>query len=136
VPLVPSAPAIFSLDASGSGQARAFNADGTPNSAANPAAAGSTVAFYATGEGQTLPVGVDGQLDGANPPQPVLPVAVTIGGQSAGVQYAGGVEGQVAGLMMVRVQIPNGVAAGGTVPIQLQVGTAASPATVTIAVSQ
>ncbi len=136
VPLVPSAPAIFSLDASGSGQARAFNADGTPNSAANPAAAGSTITFYATGEGQTSPVGVDGQLDGANPPQPVLPVAVTIGGEAARVQYAGGVEGQVAGLMMVRVQIPGGVAAGRAVPVQLQVGTAASPGAVTIAVSQ
>jgi uncharacterized protein (TIGR03437 family) len=136
VPLVASAPGIFSLDASGSGQARTFNADGTPNSATNPAAAGSAISFYATGEGQTSPVGVDGQLDGANPPRPVLPVSVTIGGQAAGVQYAGGVDGEVAGLMMVRVQIPGGVTPGSAVPIQLQVGSAASPATVTIAVGQ
>jgi uncharacterized protein (TIGR03437 family) len=135
VPVAASAPAIFSLDASGSGQARALNSDGSANSASNPAIPGNTITFYATGEGQTSPTGVDGQLDGANPPQPVLPVSVTIGGLAASVQYAGGVQGQVAGLMMVRVVVPGGLGPGTAVPIQLQVGGAASPATVTIAIN-
>ncbi len=133
-PLVPSAPAIFSMDASGSGQARAFNVDGTANSPTNPAEEGSTITFYATGEGLTSPPGVDGELDEGNPPQPVLPVAVMIGGLSASVQYAGGIRGQVAGLMMVQAQVPSGVAPGDAVPLQLVVGTATSPA-VTIAVT-
>jgi trimeric autotransporter adhesin len=136
VPLVSVAPAIFSADASGTGQARAINANGMPNSSANPAPVGSTITFYATGQGQTSPPGVDGALGESNPPQPVLPVGVTIGGMTASVQSASGVVGQVAGLMMVTAQIPGGVAPGNTVPIQLQVGGQTSPSTVTIAVVQ
>jgi uncharacterized protein (TIGR03437 family) len=39
------------------------NADGTPNSAANPAPIGSVVTAYFTGVGQTIPAGVDGALN-------------------------------------------------------------------------
>ena len=134
VTVAASAPAIFSLNASGTGQARAFNSDGSANSAANPAAPGSTISFYATGEGETAPVAEDGQIDGANPPTPVLPVAVTIGGQAAAVQSAGGVSGQVAGLMIVQVQVPLSLAANSATPIQLQVGSVSSPPGVTVAV--
>ena len=134
VPLAASAPAIFSLNASGTGQARAFNADGTPNSVANPAAAGSTVTIYATGEGETSPVAEDGQIDGPNPPQPVLPVAATVGGEAAAVLTAGGVSGQIAGLLMVQVQLPSAIAASSAAPIQLQIGGVTSPPGVTIAV--
>jgi len=134
VPRVASSPAIFSLDSTGTGQARAFNADGTANSTSKPAIQGTLLTFYATGEGLTSPPGVDGQQGAGNLPKPVLPVSVTIGGVPAAVQYAGGIEGQVAGLMMVQAQIPNGIS-GPAVPIQLQVGAVASPATVTIAVN-
>lgn len=57
-----SAPGLFTADASGKGPGAFSNADGRPNSAANPAAKGSIITLYATGEGQTLPPSVDGKL--------------------------------------------------------------------------
>jgi hypothetical protein len=55
--VAPSAPGIFTVDASGSGQAAVINQDGTVNGPLNPAAPGSIIAIYATGEGQTTPSG-------------------------------------------------------------------------------
>ncbi len=133
--VAPSAPAIFTT-AAGTGKAALQNADGSYNSSANPALIDSIVAFYATGEGQTDPAGVDGK-PAANPgPKPVLPLSVTIGGQPAEVVYSGGAPGQVAGLMQVNVRIPKGIAAGPAVPLVLTVGTSSSQAGVTLAVRE
>ena len=128
-----ASPALFTLDSSGQGQAAAVNQDGTINSAANPAPAGSIVSLYVTGEGATSPAGVDGKLASAPLPKPVLPVSVAIAGQPATVQYAGGAPGLVAGVMQVNVQIPVGTPSGNAAVI-LAVGTASSQSTVTIAV--
>ena len=49
-------------DSSGQGQAAMTNADGSYNSASNPATPGSYVTFYVTGEGQTDPPGSDGNI--------------------------------------------------------------------------
>jgi len=136
VPLLPAAPALFTVDGSGSGQARAVNLDGSTNDAAHPAPQGTYILLYSTGEGRTSPTGVDGSLDGVDPPQPVLPVSVTIGGQEANIVYAGGVSGEVAGLMQIRAQVPSGITPGSAVPVRLQVGTAVSPAGVTVSVGQ
>ena len=65
----------------------------------------------------------------------MLPVRVTVGGIPATVQYAGGVPGQVLGLMQVNVQIPSGVQPGGYVPVVLQVGDRTSSPAVWIAVA-
>ena len=59
LPISASVPAVFT---SGGGQAAAYNQDGTLNSLSNPAQQGSTVTFFLTGEGQTRPAGVDGQI--------------------------------------------------------------------------
>lgn len=134
VPVVQAAPAIFSADSTGSGQAAAVNQDGSLNSAANPAKAGSFVALYITGDGQSNPGGTDGKLANAAPyPATVLPVAVTIGGQKAVVSYAGATPTAVAGLTQVNVQIPAGVT-GAAVPVALTVGGVAAQSGVTIAV--
>ncbi|MCG8650160.1 MAG: hypothetical protein MI861_10015, partial [Pirellulales bacterium] len=76
-----TAPAIFTLDGSGRGQAAALNEDGTVNGPSNPAARGSVVAVFATGEGQTSPQGVDGRIAGEVLPRPLAPVIVGIGGE-------------------------------------------------------
>jgi trimeric autotransporter adhesin len=131
--LASTAPALFAADASGAGQARALNQDGSVNSAARPAPAGSTITLYATGEGQTSPAGVDGKPVGDPAPLPLVPVEVRIGGQMANVKYAGGIPGVVAGVMRVEVEIPSGITAGNAVPVVLIVGGVASPP-VTIAV--
>jgi len=127
VSLAASSPSFFSYNATGAGQAAAINVvDGTLNTAANPVKIGAYISFYATGEGQTTPAGVDGKLGTTPLPSPNLPVTVAVGGLPAVVQYKGGVSGVVAGLMQVNVQIPAGVATGGYVPVVLSVGTAST----------
>jgi uncharacterized protein (TIGR03437 family) len=51
LPVVAGAPALFTLDASGSGQAAMLNETGCCNSARNPATRGTIASLYATGEG-------------------------------------------------------------------------------------
>ena len=83
------------------------------------------LSLYATGEGQTMPAGVDGKLGAAPLPQPVAPVTVRIGGVAAEVRFAGGAAGQIAGVMQVNVVVPAGLA--GAVPVVLTVGGVAKP---------
>jgi uncharacterized protein (TIGR03437 family) len=116
VPVAASSPGIFAIT----------NPDGTVNSAANPVAASGYLVLYGTGEGQTTPPGVDGGVNTTVFPKPNLPVTVQIGGQTAQVLYAGAAPDFVAGVLQVDVLIPAGVT--GTVPIQLTVGTANTPA--------
>jgi uncharacterized protein (TIGR03437 family) len=66
-------------------------------------------------------------------PQPLLPVAVTIGGVPAVVEYAGGAPGLVAGVLQVNVRIPDGVPSG-DLPVVLKIGDALSQEDVTVAV--
>jgi uncharacterized protein (TIGR03437 family) len=132
VALASTAPGVFTADGSGRGQAAATNQDGSANGTANPAPAGSVVSLYATGEGQTSPAGVDGKL-GAQPlPAPVATVTVTIGGVPATVQYAGGAQGIIAGVVQVNAVVPAGLS--GNVPVVVTVGGNSSQAGVTIAV--
>jgi uncharacterized protein (TIGR03437 family) len=136
VSIAPSAPGVFSLDSTGQGQAAAINQDGvTVNGAATPAKIGDYISLYATGEGQTTPTGVDGKPASAPYPKPNLPVTVTIGGQNAPVQYAGGAPEMVTGLMQVNVQIPTGIQPGNAVPVVLRVGDAFSQSGVMVAVA-
>ncbi len=128
IPIVASAPSLFSLNQAGAGQAAAVNAvDGKTNDAMHPVKVGGYISLFATGEGQTTPVGIDGKIaSGPILPAPNLKVSVTVGGIPALVQYAGAAPGQVAGLMQVNVQIPSGVQPGGYVPVVLQVGNAST----------
>jgi uncharacterized protein (TIGR03437 family) len=132
--LAPASPAIFTLDSSGRGAGAILNQDSSVNSPANPAQVGSVVSIFATGEGQTSPAGVDGKPGSGQAPHSILPVSVTIGGQTVTPAYAGGVSGSVAGLMQVNVQIPSGIQTGSAVPVLLKVGNGSSQAGVTIAV--
>ena len=141
VPVVSSAPGIFTSNATGSGAAAAVNQDNSINGPNSPARLGSVISLYVTGEGQTNPPGVDGKPAKAPLPAPVLPVTATLAGQNAIVTYAGAAPGLVAGVMQVNVQIPaNLIATVGTgpvaVPVLVQVGFVPSQANVTITVSQ
>ena len=134
LPVAASAPGIFTADGSGSNGATVLNQDGTPNLPANPAAIGSVVTLYATGEGQTAPAGLDGAFAGAVSPVPLIQPRVQIGGAEAEVVYAGGAQGMYAGIMQVKAKIPAGVQPGSQVPIVLVVGHSRSAAGVTIAI--
>jgi uncharacterized protein (TIGR03437 family) len=135
LPVAPVAPALFTADSSGKGQAAAYNnQDGTLNGAAHPAKVGSYISLWLTGAGQTNPAGVNG-LPGAAPlPQPAAAVSVTIGGQSVTPQYAGQAPTAVAGVMQINAQIPSGIQTGNAVPVVVQVGGVSTQAGVTVAV--
>jgi uncharacterized protein (TIGR03437 family) len=128
-----TSPGIFTLDQSGQGQGAAINHDGTLNGPENPAPKGSVVSIYGTGEGQTAPPGVDGTIvDPANPRQPLLPVLVSIGGQSAEVVYVGSAGGQISGLLQANVRVP-ATAPSGSVQVTLTIGGGSSQVGVTVA---
>lgn len=133
-------PGIFTFDASGRGQGAVLNQDGSVNSGTNPAAVGSYISIYGTGEGQTLPGGVDGRLGTLTPEIPLQRVKILIGGpnvflgSSAEIQYAGGVYGLVAGVIQINAQIPQGIKSGSAVPLVLRVGDGEFSQVVTIAV--
>lgn len=129
-----SAPGLFSSDGSGHGQGAILNSNSTYNSASNPAAPGSIIVLFGTGEGQTVPAGTDGLVAGNNPPMPALPISVTIGGQNAKIVYAGGIPGVVAGALQLNVVVPSGVASGAQ-PVVLKVGQASSQPNLTVAVA-
>ena len=129
-------PAIFTLNGSGTGQAAAINnKDGSINGAAHPAKVGDYVQLYITGAGQTNPAGTDGLINVGAGPVPIGAVTVTIGGQNATVNFAGGAPGAVAGVIQVNAQIPSGITVGGAVPVVVQVGTSDSQPGVTLAVT-
>jgi uncharacterized protein (TIGR03437 family) len=134
VPVAATAPGLFTLDSSGSGQALAVNLNGNLNTASNPTPVGNYLILYATGEGQTSPGGVDGKLAPATMPEPMplQTVTATVNGIAANVKYAGAAPGFVAGVMQVNLQIPTGVLSG-TANVQLITNTLLSPI-VTIAV--
>ena len=132
VPVVATAPGIFTVGA-GVGQCAALNVDNSLNGVANPAAKGSVVALYATGEGQTAPAGTDGLPATQVFPKPLQTVTAMIAGESAVVLYAGAAPEFVAGVMQVNVVIPSD-APSGNAPIVISVGGVPSGTGVTIAV--
>jgi uncharacterized protein (TIGR03437 family) len=134
-----AAPGLFTLNQQGSGQGAILNQDysgnGPQSATTRPAAAGSVVMIYATGEGQTLPTGVDGRVNsGSILPRPLLPVTATIGGRDAEVTYAGAAPLFVSGAMQINVRIPADMAPGNAIPLTVQVGNRPAQAGVTLAV--
>jgi uncharacterized protein (TIGR03437 family) len=133
MPVAPTAPGIFTANASGTGQGSILNQNYSVNGAGNPAERGAVIMIYATGEGQTNPGGVDGQLATEVLAHPTAPVTVAIGGINAEVVYAGSAPGLVAGVLQVNAFVPQGVPPG-TAEVIVKVGGATSRAGVTVAV--
>jgi uncharacterized protein (TIGR03437 family) len=135
MPVAPSSPAIFTLASTGQGPGAILNQDLTVNSPNNRASRGSVVVIYCTGGGVTKPPSADASITPAAVlPYLSLPVAVTIGGQNAVVQYAGGTPDTVAGLTQINAVVPAGVTPGTNVPITVTIGGVISPSGVTLAV--
>ena len=129
-----TAPAIFTLNFTGSGAGAILNQDSSVNSPSNPAVKGTVISIFASGAGQTNPPGVDGQVAGTILPVPLLPVTVQIGGLNAKVSYAGAAPGLISGVTQVNALIPSGVNSGSAIPVVLTVGGVSSQAGVTIAI--
>jgi uncharacterized protein (TIGR03437 family) len=135
LPVVSSAPGIFSADASGTGPGAILDLNYHLVSASNPVSPGAIIQIYATGEGQTTPPGIDGKVTALAPPFPYpnLAPAVVIGGLPAEILYIGAAPGLVAGALQVNVRIPDGVPSG-TVPLVLRIGDNSSQPGITVAV--
>jgi len=137
VSIAPVAPALFTLNSSGSGQVLALNDNGSGgiNDAGHPAKNASFVILYLTGAGQTTPAGENGRIfSGASPKLPAAGLATaSIGGKTATVSFAGTAVGVVEGVMQVNVQIPDGLPAGNAT-IVVQLGGQQTQSGVTIAV--
>lgn len=99
-----------------------LNEDGSRNSAANPAAAGSTVQVFGTGLGAIdTNLALGDYHPTATLTRTTAAVSVTVGGQDAEVLFAGGAPGLPGGVYQVNFRIPDGTAAGAQ-PIALTVG--------------
>jgi uncharacterized protein (TIGR03437 family) len=129
VPLKPFAPALFTTNAQGTGQASALIA-GTASVAAptgtfpgsRPAKIGEFISIYATGLGD---VTNRPGLGAASPSSPlartIATPVVTIGGVPATVSFSGLAPGFV-GLYQINAQIPAATLTGPDIPIVLTVG--------------
>jgi uncharacterized protein (TIGR03437 family) len=100
-PVAPTAPGLFTLNASGSGAAAVVNQAGTINGPSASAPRGSIIAIYLTGGGMTDTAG-----------KIAVETAVAIGGEPAEVLYAGAAPGAVQGLYQINAKVPNGAASG------------------------
>src|SRR5260370_35491019 len=80
--VVDSAPGIYTLTQTGTGQGAILNENGTLNGAGNPESTGHYIQIFGTGEGQTSPQVANGALlpNRLPLPAPTPPVTVTIGG--------------------------------------------------------
>jgi uncharacterized protein (TIGR03437 family) len=128
-----SSPGLFTANGLGMGPAAALNQDGSLNTASNPAARGEIVVLYGTGEGALDPPAETHVPAGDSPGVPVLDVAVSIGGTSAEILYAGQAPG-FSGLLQVNVRVPVQAPVGDAVAVELRVGEAASTQGVTLAI--
>jgi uncharacterized protein (TIGR03437 family) len=134
-----AAPGLFAQNASGSGPGAILNQDNSLNGPAHPAAKGSIVQMFMTGEGQTNPQAATGAITTVTlPPPQVTPaprqsIQVWINGQPATYTYAGEAPGMVAGVMQLNVQIPLN-APSGALSIQVSVGGIMSQSGITVTV--
>ncbi len=150
VDIGPTAPGLFTLNASGVGEALVLNynsatGDYSVNSSQNPAAVGQTVVFFVTGEGDyassvyspetglVVPLTPPAST-GAYPQLATLP-AVTIQNTAVtNVAYAGPIPGSMLGLLQINAVVPAGVTAATAAPLQVTIGTTQTQANVTMAV--
>jgi uncharacterized protein (TIGR03437 family) len=128
-----SAPGIFSASGTGTGQAAILNSNNTHNSSGNPAAKGSVIQIFMTGEGVTNPNSVDGVVTGNATTVPFLPVAVNIGGQPATVVFKAEAPGIVAGILQLNVTVPPNIPSG-TNSLSVTIGSNVSQPNLTIQV--
>jgi len=131
-----TAPGIYTQNESGTGPGAIENQDYSINGPSRPAAKGSAVAVYMTGEGVTNTVPADGAIapgNGTGLYKPVLGVTATVAGIPATVLYYGTAPGIVYGVMQVNLTIPANVPSGPQ-PIVITVGTTNTQTGVTVAV--
>jgi uncharacterized protein (TIGR03437 family) len=130
-----AAPGVFTFNATGTGQAIAYNlADGSFNGPNAAVAKSGSVAVYFTGGGQTTPPGETGSVNGSTlkviPPQNLF---VTVGGKQVISAAAAAAPTLVDGVQQLNIQIaPN--TPSGAQPLVISVNGISSPSTATLSV--
>lgn len=105
-----------------------LNADGTVNSATNPAKSGTNVTIFATGTGATNPAGSDGAQSGLPLKRPVWPVTVVVANQKITPLYAGTAPTEVEGVTQINLTLPDLSGVGGSAAsIGIEMGTGIPP---------
>ena len=135
--LAPSAPGIFTVG-NGTGPGAILNFDASVNTQQNPAAKGSTIVLFMTGEGLTTPAQATGAVTPVNftgvgplTPAPQLAVSVMIGNQPAYVAFNGEAPYFVAGVLQVNAVVPATVG-DGAIRVTVQIGNQISQSGVTV----
>ena len=123
-----SLPAVFTVNASGSGQGAITSSNYVLADANNPAKRGDTIIIYCTGLGQVTPAVLEGTPAPSNPPATTIAVpTVTIGGEQAPVVFHGLSPGST-GLYQINAVLPTDATTGNAVPVIVYVNNVASPA--------
>jgi uncharacterized protein (TIGR03437 family) len=131
LPAAAANPEIFPVGTAGQGAI--LNADGTPNSTAQPARRGSVIQIFATGFGATRPPGLDGFVPAAAPlPEPSLRVRVFASGQECRLLYAGAAPLLVSGVIQINCELP--IPVTGVAEISVFAGDRRNRARATVAV--
>lgn len=133
VPVALLAPAVFTLNGTGTGAGAVLNEDYTVNTFLAPAASNSVLMVYGTGFGPLQSGVTDGQVVSSAIPL-MLPVSATIGGVPAEVLYAGSAPGLIAGVTQINIQVPVGLPANPFTPLLLSVGSVSTPPGVTVSI--
>ena len=134
IPIISSAPGIFTTSENGQGQAILVNLANlqiaTPS---NPIPRGGAAFFYATGLGALQPTVPDGAASPASPA--VATPIVLVGGITVPVLFAGQAPGYP-GVNQINIIIPETAPTGDAVPLQIQTtdGTVTTSTLVTIAI--
>ena len=126
-----SSPALFTTSGDGKGQGKIHNQDGTQNSASNPAARGSVIQIFGTGQGPVSPPVADGTAPSdATVSTVAVPtsdlqacltqqssICVAIGTASGEIQFSGLAPGMV-GTWQITVKVPSSIQPGNAVNLR------------------
>ncbi|HTA41778.1 MAG TPA: hypothetical protein VK789_04980 [Bryobacteraceae bacterium] len=138
VPVASSSISIASANGSGGGGGVVINADGTLNSALNPASVGDEIVIYVSYAGLFANgvTGTDGRTTTGSPyPAPAGPLSVTFGGVPAtNIPYFGNVPTLLESVMQINAVIPAGAKPGTAIPLVVSAGGASSSGMTTIAI--
>jgi uncharacterized protein (TIGR03437 family) len=127
-----SSPGFFTLNQDGKGQGAILNQDGRPNGPSTPAAKGSVVQLFGTGQGPVNPTPDDGAAAPSSPLAATVAtptsdgaaclnnqpsVCVAVGSTLGEIQFSGLAPGFV-GLWQINVKIPQNALSGSAVPVR------------------
>jgi uncharacterized protein (TIGR03437 family) len=120
VEMVPVLPGFFTQAGNGMGAAAALNQDNTVNSQDNPAAQGSVITIFGTGQGFIPGAPADGNVSNAPLSTPQVPLLImgTNYVPAANIQYSG-LSPALVGVWQINVLIPDSVITTPTNPTQV-----------------